>query len=482
MSIMSRVSKEGYFYLLIAVFSLIIVGSINIWFLRAESGYLFNVVAGDWPVIWKVYKNQFLLSSYNSHWFPVGALLEIGQTALFGTDNTPWMVRQWIVLAAVSAAVFAGLSGLLRRDLGRGAAPLALALTVLWMTQPGTVDSIAWPFIVFQFILIALFALTIRRLADDTLSPGRQAAGIAVLSYLSLQATGIGLALAAGGLAVLGAEALRCRLHGQSVRPWVLGFAVLAVLTAGHALMMMSGPNSAPTDWSAVLKGVPLWLVLHLLWGWPWSEALGTPTVELMTSLTAVAPLVVALWAAAILWLLLVLLRDRSEEAGIKRVLLYTLVTYSVYVALAAMRNAQVDPFLSRFMMVGGRYVVVFTALVLPLLAFVASRLLRRVLPQDPLKTGRLGAAAAAVTAGAMLFYPALQDALPKKFPSRFLSHEEEWHAVVAEAREAVAAGRPVENRSMKYLVEFDFSLEQLRPLLEKEVGRPVEFRSAPAQ
>ena len=225
---------------------------LDVGMFRGESG-LYLAFASASEEMQRDFVSHFVLTTYNGHFNPLIFWLEFQQAKLFQARGALWFWRQMLVLSMLGTAL--GWMAFNAFRVGGGkllpAAVAGASVATFFIAQPIFLDLAMWPFMAFQFICLALMAVSAMFLMKFAESRKTQdLAGFLYSAYAAMHASGVGAAVSAAALATALILILIYHLdEGAGLRKTksrIIVFAVAAIVTCGHGFIMVAGDHSTP--------------------------------------------------------------------------------------------------------------------------------------------------------------------------------------------------------------------------------------------
>lgn len=219
---------------------------------RGESG-LYLAFSSASEEMQRDFISHFVLTTYNGHFNPMIFWLEFQQAKVFQARGTLWFWRQMLVLSMLGTALGWMAFNLFRVGGGKllPAAVVGASVATFFIAQPIFLDLAMWPFMAFQFICLALMAVSaIFLMKFATNRKTQDLAGFLYSSYATMHASGVGAAVSAAALATALILIFIYHLDEKSglrkTKSRIIVLAIAAIFTSGHGLFMVAGEHSTP--------------------------------------------------------------------------------------------------------------------------------------------------------------------------------------------------------------------------------------------
>ncbi len=461
----------------------------NFEMLRAESGY-YLMISHSRPPVLEAFVHGLFRYSYNGHYIPLALVSELFLSKIFGANETLWKYRQLflaslLALSMVAAFLYASLAAFSSRIVRWS---LSLAITVVFIAMPVMTDFVPWPFMGLQMVMMICTALSLALLLKNIYRfslPSLWAA--AMVCYLSMHFTGVGLAAAAGMATCLAILAVLAALGSATLKPhlksYIQALVAIIIFTVAHsAAMILLAPPGSAVDKNAVASiGLRLTLARFggfvsalppAMWRQFWGpEGFPLPKVDAMYSDALYG------WGFIAVGVLIAVgffisFRRSPTQRGLIQLLLYafSFVGLLVIVAMILSRYAH-DPDtagLAAFLM-GARYIILFN--------FFATILIFAILMSFNFNRALITAVACTIVSFAAIESQRSYQwgILREIVPISKISHQRCWNLarnVIAECRNAQL---PILDISLKAACnEYDGTIQFFEPLFRQELGIPV--------
>lgn len=455
---------------------------IEITLFRAESGeYLINSNAS--PADQQQFISQRMLSPYNGHFTPVAFFLEFLQTKLFQVNSNLWFLRQIFVLSMLATVVtyLASSVSKVAGSSARCSAIFGISLALFYIAQPIYLDLVAWPFMVFQILSLAVMGASCFFMVKFCVQ--KQTSDFAkflFFAYATMHIFGVGLAMSVAALCTGLLMLLALRLgpetdtrHSRS--RWLVFFTAL-LFTTVHASIMTSTDDASSiymhpvstihtaNRFGALFEGT-FGFSLKSLWangGYVWPR-LDLVAAQGIYGLTLFLVLLIVVTSIGVRYI-----RQRDPADFVSFALsCISLFSLAAYVALIIFRlRYEPDDGVLISYLIGGRYLV-FPTFFLVIMALAFSLQLKH-------RFGYWFAIASVTVAIASLVgtFNFSRGLLQQLWPHLTVNHEQAWNAIVDNAKIRIEEGKAVENTNLKGLgVEFPLDVKGLRFLLNRQLG-----------
>ena len=419
--------------------------------LRAESGiwFLANYVNDhDFNTLLK----ESIISPHNGNFTPIPFLLEIVCMRALGISDFLHLVRASLILAFLSTTIFILLRIIKNVQSSKIISLTSLSLIILSTSvvfNPITCHMVTWPFMIFQFLSVSVFILTLSCYLLYTRSNDSKHLYIGlILGYSTMHLFGIGLAFCLSTFLFFLYH--YCKSDNYNKKSNIC-FCVVFILMVLHAFIMVSENGSSNKYY--INESVQRFLYVYTEYFKVCSEyffipkSIDLPKINISPKRTIFD---ISIFVLLFVTPLIYFFKNKFKIVNLLSVT-YTLLVFMIVFRLKNEQNH--DVLIGYFL--GDRYIF------FPLIFF--NIILLSLIIKNKLFLYLFSFLVFYLCYFNTVFF---DNVATKIWPNKYISHEDEWNILNVNFINDLKNSQTVNNPSIKHLTEFDMRLSNLQDIL----------------